>query len=212
MSFQENAFEAIGHLPLFFGKVAALARAIETDLVFLDLSCSAPVSSEHFGVVEAAVFCVGTDGSGKGYHSLVNPECPFDEMTSRALSLSTKDVINFEPWSRRFSPFIDNVVKEGFCVLAFDAQKDLVPHLTRVQVQSGAEHAVEGLYSCDLRKLYGRVHGGDSTGTPAHLARELGTRTWDSLPACPRSVLTQLEFANRLIGAYGVETVANCLA
>lgn len=208
----DDPYMGFSNCRLRFNGVSLLSRALGTELHFLELSATAPLKAEEFGIVEVALFRVMPDGRGMAHSTLVNPECEFDEMTSRALGLSTKDVINFAPWGASLSPFFDKGFADGACLISIDSTQWAIPALLRAQAQAGRA-APDSLYSADIRKLIrGLLPSTDSTGTVMHLAQQFGVGPYRGIQPCVASVFAQVEIIDALINHCGVEAVADAMA
>lgn len=213
MSYPDNAFSLIPQDDIDFQGIAQLSRSVGADLLFVDLSASAPLKAEKFGIVELALFRVCANGRAFGHHTRVNPECAFDEMTSRALGLSTKDVINYEPWGTRLSSFFEKAIADGAWIVSLDPHKWVVPALGRALAMAGSTAVAEHIFSADVRPAIGNlVLSGAPSGNLAHLVGQLGTPDWPAAPGHVRSVLQQAAIVNHLVNTCGVEAVADQFA
>lgn len=197
---------------LRFSGVSQLATALGTELIFLELSGTSPIKAENFGIVEIAMFRVCPDGQGQAFTSLVNPDCDFDDMTSKALGLSLKDVINDKPWGSCLAGYFERALADGACLISMHASHWTIPALLRAQAAAG-KPAPDSLYSIDIRELMRRLFPDmDTGGTIHHLARGFGVGPYQGVEPCMASVFAQVEILNALIEHFGVHAVADAMA
>lgn len=208
----DNAFAALPPNAIQFEGLSALAHSLGTEIVFLELRSSAPLSAQNFGIVEATLFTVTPSNQGLGHQTLVNPECEFDEMSSRSLGLSTPDVINFEGWGQRIGPYFEKLSSRNAILMGLDLNTWTLPALVRAQVRAELSPP-DGLACVDLRKVATRLAMPDGAkGTAAHLAGRAGIALQPTTSQTLQTLLAQVELTNAIVRHCGVPAMADELA